>query len=624
MTDRQDISPEKEEFCFFLQQHSPFAELPLAVLQSISSQLTITYHRAHTQIQLDEQQRCLYIVRSGSVIVTDTDNRLVDKVSVGSCFGFPALLSQKPASNSIEALEDSLIYQLDDKSFKELCDEYENFALFFDQQYTKRIQNSLEHRQQNSLYSQQVKQLMSTTLISVDPTTSILDAARLMSNHRISSLIVTDQNQSLLGIITDRDLRQRVIAEERSFEEPVQVIMTKNPVVITSSAFVDQAILLMAQNNIHHLPVIENDKPLAVITVSDIVRQQKSDPIFLMSTIYKAQSVDELVHASHRIKGLLQNLIAADIKAEALGRLLTTVTDALTQRLIQLAQEKLGPEPVAFTWLAFGSQGRQDQSAKSDQDNGLLLDDDVQPEHDEYFSQLAHFVCDGLDACGYVYCPGNIMATNTQWRQPLKAWQSAFENWVQQPGTKSLLHASIFFDLRMIYSSTDDDRLIKPLQSLLKNLVQNQHFLSSLTINALNLQPPLGFFKQFVMDRSGEHKNTFDIKKQGLMPLTDIARIHALAKGILPVNSIERFQQLNDKNVLDAGQANNLLDAHEFIAHLRLVHQGQQMEQGIAPDNHINPAELSGLMQRQLKDAFQIVRDAQKSLRFRYAKDLPS
>ncbi|MGH1543470.1 MAG: DUF294 nucleotidyltransferase-like domain-containing protein, partial [Arenicella sp.] len=498
------------------------------------------------------------------------------------------------------------------------------FSLFFDRKYSKRLQNALQHRQENSLYSQQVQQLMSKTLVTIDPMASVFDAARLMSEHSISCLAVVDDRQSLLGIVTDRDLRQRVIAEQRSYTDSVQKIMTPQPIVTTTTAFADQAILLMVQNNIHHLPVLENNHPVAMLTVSDIVRQQKSEPILLMSTIYKSQSVDELVLASHNIKGLLQNLIAADIKAEALGRLLTTVTDALTGRLIQLAQQQLGPEPVPFVWLAFGSQGRQDQSAKSDQDNGLLLDDSVRPEHDAYFAQLAGFVCDGLDACGYVYCPGNIMATNSQWRQPLQAWQKHFSQWVQQPETKALMHASIFFDLRMIFNSADDDELMASLQGSLQGLLQNQRFLAGLTLNALDLQPPLGFFKQFVVDRKGQHKDTFDIKKQGLMPLTDIARIHALANAVPHVNSMERLHALNDSNMLEAGQASNLLDAHEFIAHLRLVHQGQQMDQGLAPDNNINPDQLSGLLQRQLKDAFQIVRDAQKSLRLRYANDLPS
>ena len=317
------------------------------------------------------------------------------------------------------------------------------------------------------------------------------------------------------------------------------------------------------------------------------------------------------------------HLIKIDLRADDLGRILTSVTGALTRRLIVLAQQELGPEPVPFVWLAFGSQGRQDQSAKSDQDNGLLLADELSPEQDAYFAQLAEFVNDGLDACGYVYCPGGIMANNPQWRLRLSDWQTTFKTWITEPSSKALMHTSIFFDMRPIYHSDGAGELFENLQNEVVELAQNNSiFLHLLTGNALELTPPLGVFQQLVMEHSGGHKDTLDIKLRGLMPITDIARIHALAHGVRAVNTRERLQALIDNESINRRDGMNLLDAHEYIAHQRLLHQGAQLARSLPPDNHLNPAEFSSLTVRQLKDAFKVVRDAQRGLRQQYSHGL--
>ena len=176
-----------------------------------------------------------------------------------------------------------------------------------------------------------------------------------------------------------------------------------------------------------------------MITLSDLIRLQRADPVLIISEIHRAASEAELSEISRKIPELLLQLINLDVRADDLGRILTSVTGALTRRLIELAQKELGPEPVPFVWMAFGSQGRQDQSAKSDQDNGLLLSDSVTDEHQAYFEQLARFVNHGLDACGYVYCPGDIMAQNPQWRMPLAGWLKVFDDWITQPSSKALM-----------------------------------------------------------------------------------------------------------------------------------------------------------------------------------------
>jgi len=403
-------------------------------------------------------------------------------------------------------------------------------------------------------------------------------------------------------------------------------VMTTSPKTIDQDAMVHEATLMMIRHQIKHLPVTANfgadkDKPISMVTLSDLIRLQRSDPVLIINEMHRAESVEALQEASNKIPELLLHLIKLDIRADDLGRILTSVTSSLTRRLITLAQAKLGPEPVPFVWLAFGSQGRQDQSAKSDQDNGLLIDDAMLPEHDAYFEALAKFVNYGLDACGYVYCPGEVMAQNKQWRMSLSGWQSVFRKWITEPSTKALMYASIFFDLRPIYISEGGESFCEQLQQPILALAQEQQiFLSQLTQNALELTPPLGFFKQLIVNSNGEHKDTLDIKKRGMMPVTDIVRIHALANGVAVANTRDRLQHLADINALHEKDIRNLLDAHEYIAHQRLLNQGEQLKRSQQPDNFLRPSSFSPLTIRHLKDAFKVVRDAQSGLRQRYVR----
>ncbi|MGM8891988.1 DUF294 nucleotidyltransferase-like domain-containing protein, partial [Psychrobacter sp. 1Y1] len=241
------------------------------------------------------------------------------------------------------------------------------------------------------------------------------------------------------------------LAENFDGHLPVHQAMTTTPVTIESNSLVFEAMLLMSEHNIHHLPVVDHGVATGVVTSTDILRGQSSQPLLLIGEIERQKDLQSLIQVSKQIPLLLQNLISADARAEEIGRVLTSVTDALTRRLIVLNQQILGEAPMAFCWLAFGSQGRQDQAACSDQDNGLLLAHEPDEAAQGYFDALSHAVCKGLDECGYIYCPGDIMAQNPKWRMSLEKWQHVFNRWVNTPEPKALMHASIFFDMRSVY-----------------------------------------------------------------------------------------------------------------------------------------------------------------------------
>ncbi|MFV0510529.1 MAG: DUF294 nucleotidyltransferase-like domain-containing protein, partial [Shewanella algae] len=417
---------------------------------------------------------------------------------------------------------------------------------------------------------------------------------------------------------TDRDLRNRVLAEGLTGNEAVFQAMTRQPVYIDAQALVFEAMLLMSEHNIHHLPVMEREQPVGMITSTDILRSQASQPLLLIGEIERQKDLQSLISVSRQIPLLLQNLISADARAEEIGRVLTSVTDALTRRLIQLNQALLGEAPMAFCWLAFGSQGRQDQAACSDQDNGLLLAEEPDEHARGYFKALAKGVCAGLNECGYVYCPGDIMAQNPNWCLSLASWQQKFASWVNTPEPKALMHASIFFDMRSVYGP---DSLFDALQDkVLAQTKDNDIFLAALTGNALSESPPLGFFRQFVLDRDGSEVKGMDLKHRGSALINDIARVYALAAGVKEVNTAKRIRALMESKLLSRKDALNLADAHEFIAHMRLANQGRQFEQGQGISNFLMPQALSSLMRHQLRDAFKVVHDAQAALRLKFTR----
>ena len=617
-------SPEIQAVADFLRNIRPFSDLEGSDLGFAASQVKISYHRAGSQQEiLDYNNPTLFIVREGAFDVRSSDGDLLDRVTSGGFFGFISLLTGNAGGNTLSVYEDGLVYRLDKDVFQKLRHRSEPFDHYFTKAFERRLKIGLRSRSENAALATRISAVMSKGFISVDANESILQTVKKMAAESVSSIGILDEAQNLIGIYTDKDSRCRVIAESVDTEQPISSVMTDQPVHVEQDMMVHEATILMMRHRIKHLPVMALGKPVGIVTLNDLIRLQRSDPVLIISEIHRADSTEELVEACEKIPELLLHLIKVEIRADDLGRILTSVTGALTRRLITLAQSKLGPEPVPFVWLAFGSQGRQDQSAKSDQDNGLLLSNSVQAEHDPYFKQLAEFVNHGLDACGYVYCPGDIMAKTDQWRTSLAQWQATFEKWIAEPSSKALMHASIFFDMRAIYTSPGGEELIPQLQDKVLDLAKNNSiFLVLLTQNALGLTPPLGFFKRLVLENNGEHKNTLDIKLRGIMPINDIARIHALANGIKPVNTRDRLSALIEVGALTKHDGENLLDAHEYIAHQRLIHQGQQMADGLAPDNRLKPDNFSALTVQQLKDAFSVVRNSQAGLKLKFSHGL--
>ncbi|WP_108946813.1 DUF294 nucleotidyltransferase-like domain-containing protein [Shewanella halifaxensis] len=603
----------------FIKGLVPFGTLSDLTLERCCKSLSIGYHsKASGFVPLDPAHPQLYIVRSGAFEVRDKNGELLDRLGEGDYFGFPSLLSGEDASNRVAILEDGLVYHLPPDMFDLLRVESREFDRFFNRAFAKRLRHQGRFKAKDLTTTSRITSLMSRTPLTIDLKTSVAEASRLMRKARVSSVLVIDNNK-LVGILTDKDLRNRVLAENLNGDLPVHQAMTCNPVVIESNALVFEAMLLMSAHNIHHLPVLDKGQATGIVTSTDILRGQSSQPLLLIGEIERQNDIASLIQVSKQIPLLLQNLISADARAEEIGRVLTSVTDALTRRLIVLNQQILGEAPMAFCWLAFGSQGRQDQAACSDQDNGLLLAHEPDDAAAGYFEALSRAVCKGLDECGYVYCPGDIMAQNPKWRMSLQRWQQVFDKWVNTPEPKALMHASIFFDMRSVYGPHS---LFDSLQdSVLSKTKDNDIFLAGLTGNSLTSTPPLGFFRKFVLERDGSEVKGIDLKHKGNALINDIARVYALSAGIKEVNTAKRIRALMEQNIINRKDALNLADAHEFIAHMRLSNQGLQYTQSIPITNYLMPQSVSSLVRHQLRDAFKVVHDGQVGLKLKMMRN---
>lgn len=613
----------------FLSSCSPFDQLPVEELDSLPAQLQISYLRRGSAFPPEEikndQTSLLVILRQGAIELRDQQGHLYEKLAETDCY---ASLCEKENNEFIlkgVASEDSLLYLLPCAVFQRLRNDYPAFDARFNASLSHRLREALQH-QQSSLASNGVlsqhyaEDFMRRKLVTAMAETTLQQAAQRMNEVDSSALLVTHNGQ-LQGLITDKDMRSRCLAQGLAPQTPVSEIMTGEVHHISPQTRLDEALLLMSQENIHHLPVLEAGKLVGLITSADILRQQSVSPVLLVAAIHKAQGIDSLAKIAKGLPEQQQQLISAGASAQHTGYMMASIGDAITQRLFYLAEQQLGNAPVRYCWFAVGSQARRELTAHSDQDNALLLADDYNDAtHGEYFEQLARFISDGLNACGFYYCPGNVMASNDEWRQPLAVWQKYFSRWVDTPEPKALLLACNFFDMRCIHG---DASLFSQLQDFaLEKARANRIFLAHLAANVLDMRPPLGFFRQFVLVRDGEHDDSFDIKKHGIMPIVDLARLYALSEGLAEVNTYERLRTVAGSPSLSREGGENLHDALSLISLLRLQHQTSQYMHGLEMDNFLKPTELSTLECQHLKDAFAVISKLQAAVAQQYQSGL--
>ncbi|WP_323779092.1 DUF294 nucleotidyltransferase-like domain-containing protein [Leisingera sp.] len=589
----------------FLTSVHPYDSLEPALLQELAPKFRQIDATAGAPVYaLNEELEGLYLVHSGEVEVADENGIPVSILGPRNSFGERGLTRGGRAVTSAQATARTLLLLLPKSEFHTLMASQPQMAKFFGRRRPG-------GRETSNLATTCIAAIMARDPVTCSSGLTCQGAAQLMRDQRVSSVCVTD-GVRLQGIVTTRDLTGKILAAGKPISTPVSTVMTPDPLTLAPSAIGSDVLHLMMEHGIGHIPVVEAGRLAGIVTQTDLTRFQAISTGEMVSRIASARSAEDMANVTAEIPRLLVQLVASGNRHEVVTRLITDIADTVTRRLLALAEEKLGPAPVPFLWLACGSQGRREQTGVSDQDNCLILSDDMAPEDETYFAQLAGFVCDGLNTCGYVYCPGDMMASNRRWRQPLRVWRDYFRGWIAKPDPQAQMLASVMFDLRPIGGEA---ALFAGLhQETLQAASANSIFTAHMIANSLKHTPPLGLLRGLATIRSGEHRNTLDMKHNGVVPVVDLGRVYALQGKLTDVNTRARLEAAETAGVLSPAGARDLLDAYDLIALTRLEHQAEQIRSGQAPDNYLAPSDLSDFERSHLRDAFVVIKTMQSAV----------
>ncbi len=578
----------------------------------------------------------LYIVHKGAVelaLRTQVGKQLVfDVRSEGELFGLLSLMGRDIARLDVTAVEDALCYRIPDTVIQEVGSRFPEFSEYLVRaSITRYLDRSLKELKDQTnlmgnaerlLYSLAVKDMVSAPVVVCSAETSIVEAARLVAKSRATCLAVVDPGGRAIGIVTDRDFTYRVLARRVSLDLPVGSIMSSPVVSVESTARLFQALLAMISKDIHHVLVLEEGLPKVVLSSHDLILLQGKSPLTVSRHIEQQTSVEGLAAAQKKIMEMLPLLLREGARVSHITRVVSEINDRLMAKILEFAEAELGPPPVPYCWVVLGSEGRREQTFKTDQDNALIYADPDETNAStvqEYFARFSYYVRDALARCGYPPCTGDYMASNPRWRQPLSSWKNYFRAWIASADLHSVEDALIFFDMRPVGG---DPSLFEGLAASIKeSLLEASFFKSVLAYITIDRKPPLGFFRTFVVEQSGAHKEELDIKTFGTSPIVNAARLLAIDAGIAATNTVERLDAVQSLPYLDDVLRRDLLESFELLTLLRLEHQLQQLHTSQPLSNYVNPGGLTQLQRSLLKEAFRTITRVQSAIadRFRTA-----
>ncbi|HYA26509.1 MAG TPA: DUF294 nucleotidyltransferase-like domain-containing protein [Thermodesulfovibrionales bacterium] len=620
----------------FLRSVPPFQELDESSLRNVAGAVSMEFYPKGSTILHQEGPASEYlrIVRKGAVKVFiksgKDDEVAIDSRTEGDTFGFLSLVSGDKSRANVVATEDTTCYLINRENIIRLLETYPSFAEYFLVSYLNKYidktykeihkRNLLYGGGDRLLFTTPVGELITKKAVTASQDISIRDAADIMSQNRISSLVLLDPNGVPAGVVTDRDLRDKVVSKGRSAEDRVGGIMSVSLIKADMREYCFEALLRMIRYDVHHLLIIDNGRLKGVVTNHDLMMLQGTSPVSVAREIESQQTVEGLIPLSKKSNKLIDLLLREGARASNISRVITEINDRLVRKVLEITEKRLGAPPVKYCWIVFGSEGRKEQTFKTDQDNALIYEDPASAAKAEeartYFAAFTLLVRDSLLKFGFPPCPADYMASNPRWCQPLSVWKKYFSGWINDPVPDAVLKSLIFFDFRPLHGEID---LAEELRDSLASMLEGQVlFLGYMANTIINNMPPLSLFKSFVVEKSGEHKDEFDLKVKGIAPLVDAVRLFTLEKGLRETSTLERINALKERHAIVREYADELEHAFEFIMLLRIQHQLEQIRAGNKPDNFINPQKLSNLEKRTIKDEFHLISKIQGLVIERY------
>jgi len=559
----------------------------------------------------------VWVVRSGSVEVIH-DGRVLDLLGPGELFGHASMISGLPTGFEARAAEDTVCYRIPADVIRPLLTHPD--VLRF-------VARSIVARAVPAAPADQVR-VRVATLIRTPPLLCqddepIREAARRMTDQGASAVLVPLADS--FGIVTDRDLRSRVIAADLSPDAPVSAIMTSPAYTVTADRLSGDVLLDMLERNVHHIPVLSPaGRVLGVVDDGDLVAADGRKPLLLRRAIALADSPAELAAAVAGLDPAIIALHDARATAEQLTAVRSVVLDALTRRLVELAVRDAGPPPVPFTWFALGSLARREAVPSSDVDSALAWEGAGNGQDAEaagYLGPVTRAVDEGLRACGMSPDAHGASAANPIFARSLASWHRAARSLTDDPTQdKALILVSVLADSRPVWRSGGPIGGTGIGGTGIGGLWETRPYpdqaglLRMLARFALSFRPPTGFLRDFVVEHSGERRGQLDLKHGGLIPIVDLARWAGMAAGLASTSTLERLRAAEAAGTMESAEAQTLAEAFGFISSLRLDHQVEQLRQGEAPDDFIAPKTLNPLARSYLREAFRAVASVQANL----------
>ncbi|MEY8849170.1 DUF294 nucleotidyltransferase-like domain-containing protein [Psychroserpens sp. XS_ASV72] len=621
-----------ERILDFLKGFPPFDSLTHEQLLIISKQVKVSYFEKDSVVfgQQEALHDCFYVVKDGAIGIY-RDHTLVDQCDEGDIFGLRAIIRKDQYLLNAIATEESIVYGIPAKLIEEVLNTNIKANRFIIASFATNTRNPYSDEDKGTLFANETvlqpnassftevqSASFSKNPITCIPNTTIQDASLIMSSSKVGSIIIAEDNKPL-GIITDKDLRNKIATGKHQITEHVEAIMSTPVITFPDTITVAEAQIAMLKHEISHLCITKDgtihSELVGILSEHDIIVIHGNNPSVLIKEVKRASSAEQLKQIREKAQGLLQNYIEQHIPITFISNIISAINDAITKRCITLSIEELKQEPpTSFAWLAIGSQGRKEQLLLTDQDNALVYEnvtDDTNTK--SYFLKLSEAVNHKLSIVGFELCPAKMMASNPKWCLSVSEWKSQFKTWITHPDTDKIMLCTIFFDYDHVYGNHD---LVDEMSDSIFDAIDSYEiFLNFLGKNALTNPPPLSFFRNFLVEDSGDHKDQFDIKARAMMPLVDAARLLILSHEIKDINNtIARYNKLSELEPQNSDLYNSCIQAFRILLRFRTQHGIKNNTSG----RYIDIDSLSKSDRLKLKGCFKPIKDIQELVRVRF------
>ncbi len=601
-----------------LKQIYPFSSLPDEEIESIILNSDVKVYQRGMIIFTEGSNplEFLYVILNGEVFL-EKKSQLIAHLKSGDIFGFVSLMSEMPPVSTARVVEENTeIFLIKKEKFRSLLSKYETFARYFTKELASRVHKTPVSKTSfhlERLLDVRIRDLKIKEPILIQGQLNITETAKTMAENDSTFCLV--QKDGEIGIITERDIIKKVLARELDpLLVKAQDVATFPIISMDASEPLFNALLIMAKHGIRKLVVKDAGAIWGILDDRVIISHESKNILFLIKEVNRAKNVEELSYLYSLFNESVIEGVLSGLDPEYVGKYIAELNDHFMIKVAKIVEEELGKPPCPYCILVIGSEGRREQSLKTDQDNAMIFDDNREAE--TYFEEFTEKYIDYLLKIGFPPCPGSVMVNNAYWRRSKKEWFREINKWMENPKPENVLNISIFFDFRNVYG---DESLANELwQIIFEKIKKSKHFLPFLASAAIKFKSPLGFLGNLKTEKKGEHKGEIDIKKYGIFPITQGVRVLSLENGIRTTNTFERIRSLRDLSVFTAEFARDLEESHKFLMTLRLKFQAKEIREELIPDNYINPHELSKTERELLKDIFRRIEEFQKLLFDKY------